>query len=121
MSKHTDCSAPGGHWNTLGSKHERARRYKYTPIVGSGSVGVWVRASVETKLRGTFDIRSDWVTELRDAKDAQVDYIHTSNNYADLLTKSHTPVRFDQLVGMFGTHVQACFTLDHAPRGFVFA
>ena len=58
---------------------------------------------VETKLRGTFDIRSDWVQELRDAKEVQVDYIHTSNNnYADLLTKSHTPVRFDQLVGMIG-------------------
>ena len=59
---------------------------------------------VETKLRGTFDIRSDWVLnqELRDAKEVQVDYIHTSNNYADLLTKSHTPVRFDQLVGMIG-------------------
>ena len=30
---------------------------------------------VETKLRGTFDIdiRSDWVQELRDAKEAQVD------------------------------------------------
>ena len=56
----------------------------------------------ETKLRGTFDIRSDWVQELRDAKEVQVDYIHTSNNYADLLTKSHTPVRFDQLVGMIG-------------------
>ena len=39
---------------------------------------------VETKLRGTFDIRSDWVQELRDAKEVQVDYIHTSNNYADL-------------------------------------
>ena len=63
---------------------------------------------VETKLRGTFDIRSDWVLnqELRDAKEVQVDYIHTSNNYADLLTKSHTPVRFDQLVvGMIGNNI----------------
>ncbi len=28
--------------------------------------------------------------------------IGVDNNYADLLTKSQTPVRFDQLVGMIG-------------------
>ena len=51
---------------------------------------------METKLRGTFDMRSDWVAEL----EVQVDYVSTTNNYADLLTKSHTSVRFEQLINM---------------------
>ena len=55
---------------------------------------------VETKLRGTFDMRSDWVAELRSALEVQVDYVSTTNNYADLLTKSHTSVRFEQLINM---------------------
>ena len=58
---------------------------------------------VETKLRGTFDMRSDWVAELRSALEVQVDYVSTTNNYADLLTKSHTPVRFEQLINMINT------------------
>ncbi len=55
---------------------------------------------METKLRGTFEMRSDWVAELRSALEAKVDYASTTNNYADLLAKSHTPVRFEQLRGM---------------------
>ena len=50
--------------------------------------GTWM----ETKLReasarlarGTFDMRSDWVAELRSALEAQVDYVGTTGNYDDL-------------------------------------
>ena len=41
---------------------------------------------VQTKLRGNFDIRESWVQELRDSKKLLVEYVHTTNNLADLLT-----------------------------------
>ena len=42
---------------------------------------------VESKLRGTFDIRSSWVQELRDKEELRADYVQSVNNVADLLTK----------------------------------
>ncbi len=53
---------------------------------------------VQSKLRGNFDIREKWVQELRDARKLKVDYVHTSSNLADLLTKTHSTRRFQQLL-----------------------
>ena len=55
---------------------------------------------VQTKLRGNFDIRESWVQELRNSKNLLVEYIHTTNNLADLLTKCHSTTRFKQLLNM---------------------
>ena len=52
------------------------------------------------RLRGNFDIRSEWVQQLRDSKQLIVEYVSTTNNVADLLTKVHPTVRFKQLLGM---------------------
>lgn len=57
---------------------------------------------VASKLRGTFDIRADWVKELRDKAELRVDYIKSDNNLADLLTKVHRTPRYRQLLGMIG-------------------
>ena len=59
-----------------------------------------------SKLRGTFDIREDWVKELRDVGAVVVNYVRTNNNCADLLTKVHRTARYKQLLGMLG-HKQA--------------
>ena len=55
---------------------------------------------VQTKLRGNFDVRGAWVQELRDSNKLKVLYVPTSNNVADLMTKVHSTVRFEQLVQM---------------------
>ena len=55
---------------------------------------------VQSKLRGNFDIRESWVKELRDSKLLKVEYVHTTNNLADLLTKPHSTARFEQLLNM---------------------
>ena len=55
---------------------------------------------VHSKLRGNFDIREQWVQELRDSKKLVVEYAHTTNNIADLFTKPHSTPRFEQLLAM---------------------
>ena len=57
---------------------------------------------VASKIRGTFDMRAEWVGELRNSGAIEVDYVTSTNNLADLLTKSHKNVRFEQLMGMIG-------------------
>jgi len=54
------------------------------------------------KLRGIFDIREDWVLELRQRDEPFVDYVQSEHNIADLLTKSHTTARYQQLLGKIG-------------------
>ena len=58
---------------------------------------------VDSKLRGTFDIRAGWVQELRDSAELRVDHVVSVNNVADLLTKVHRTARYQQLLGMIGT------------------
>ena len=54
------------------------------------------------KIRSRFDMRAEWVGELRDSGAIEVDYVTSTDNLADLLTKSHKNVRFEQLMGMIG-------------------
>jgi len=46
-------------------------------------------ACVNCKLGGTFDVRNDWVQELKDRFGAVVQHVNTTNDIADLLTKTH--------------------------------
>ena len=48
---------------------------------------------VHSKLRGTFDVRSGWVEELRKEGEVIVKKISTEDNFADLLTKTHSVSR----------------------------
>jgi hypothetical protein len=57
---------------------------------------------LHSKLRGIFDIREDWVLELRQRDELFVDYVQSEHNIADLLTKSHTTARYQQLLGKIG-------------------
>jgi len=60
---------------------------------------------VNSKLGGTFDVREAWVQELRDRLEVDVQYVNTTNNIADLLTKTHKTVRFQQLLNMVGQKI----------------
>ena len=40
---------------------------------------------LHSKLRGIFDIREDWVLELRQRDELFVDYVQSEHNIADLL------------------------------------
>ena len=53
---------------------------------------------VQSRLRGTFDIREQWVQELRSKHELQVELVPSSNNCADLLTKVQKTSRFRQLL-----------------------
>ena len=55
---------------------------------------------VNSKLGGTFDVRADWVKELKTGSEVNVQYVDTTNNIADLLTKTHRTHRFQQLLSM---------------------
>ena len=60
---------------------------------------------MNSKLGGTFDVREAWVQELRDRLEVDVQYVNTTNNIADLLTKTHKTVRFQQLLNMVGQKI----------------
>ena len=50
--------------------------------------------TASSKIRGVFDQRWDWITELKDQASVTAVKVSTEKNLADLLTKCHTkPVR----------------------------
>ena len=53
------------------------------------------------KLLGTFDLRGDWVKELKNLKQINTVKVATEYNLADLLTKCHPATRFTQLMQFF--------------------
>ena len=58
---------------------------------------------VHSKLRGTFDVRAGWVEELRKDGEVMVKKIATEDNFADLLTKTHSTAAFQRMIGRIGS------------------
>ena len=50
--------------------------------------------TLDSRLKGYFDCREDWVNELRDSGQVRVEKLEGRQNLADLLTKLMRPVRF---------------------------
>ena len=74
---------------------------------------------VNSKLGGTFDMRSKWVEELKDRSQVTVQYVSTTNNIADLLTKTHRTHRFQQLLSMVGDRQCKRLAKDRAMKVMV--
>ena len=74
---------------------------------------------VNSKLGGTFDVRADWVEELKDRSEINVQYVDTTNNIADLLTKTHRTHRFQQLLSMVGDRKYRRLSRDKAMKVMV--
>ena len=53
---------------------------------------------VQTKIRGTFDMRESWVQELKDKAQVQVEHVPGVQNCADLMSKAHRTPRFQLLL-----------------------
>ena len=69
---------------------------------------------VQSKLRGTFNVRDGWVQELRDRHHLIVSKVDTVNNCADLLTKVHKTARFKQLLSMIGSKLARRCVVERA-------
>ena len=74
---------------------------------------------VNSKLGGTFDVRADWVKELKDRSEVNVQYVDTTNKIADLLTKTHRTHRFQQLLSMVGDRKFRRLAKDRAMKVMV--
>ena len=74
---------------------------------------------MHSKLRGTFDVHEKWVAELRDANTLIVEKINTTNNLADLMTKTHSTRRFKQLLNMIGSRGANGIVEDETMRALV--
>ena len=87
------------HWRA-----EELGMQSVTPIVlqvdNSQSKSFQESTCVQSKLRGTFDIRCDWVDELRQRHKVKVQMVSSVNNCADLCTKAHNTQRFKQLLNL---------------------
>ena len=56
------------------------------------------KTCANTKLKGVFDLRWDWVKDLQDAKEVKTIHVDTMYNMADLLTKCLSNTDFNRLV-----------------------
>jgi hypothetical protein len=57
----------------------------------------------QSRLKGMIDLRWQWVKELQDAKLVKAVKVNTLLNVADLLTKCHSRISFNRLVGIVAT------------------
>ena len=55
-----------------------------------------------SKLRGVYNLRDDWVLELKDSKVVQAKKVHTDLNVADLFTKCHEWHKMKKLLSIIG-------------------
>ena len=52
----------------------------------------------DSKIKGVFDLRWQWVQDLQDTTQIKTTKVHTDNNIADILTKCQPRVKFDSLL-----------------------
>lgn len=57
-----------------------------------------MHGSIDSKVRGNFDLRDEFVTELRLAGVVVVSKVATEDSYADVLTKCMNSGRFNSVV-----------------------
>ena len=53
---------------------------------------------VNSKLRGTFDMRLKWVGEVKNTKEAQAVYVPRADNFADVLTHCLSSGNFNRAI-----------------------
>ena len=58
------------------------------------------RTCLDSRLRGTFNLRDAWVRELQDAKLVATQHVASRDNLADLLTKPFSSSDFKRLVSV---------------------
>ena len=56
--------------------------------------------SVNSKLRTTFNMKENWIKELRDANILKVEHVNSNINPADMLTKPHDAGEFADLLAL---------------------
>ena len=56
--------------------------------------------NVNSKLRTTFNMKENWIKELRDKNILKVEHVDSSINPADTLTKPHDAGRFSDLLAL---------------------
>ena len=76
---------------------------------------------VNSRLRGTFDIRSDWVQELRQQHKIRVQHVSSVNNCADLCTKAHGTQRFKQLLNLIASKEIRKFKVSYRAKAMMAA
>ena len=69
-------------------------------VDNAAGVSFQKKTNPDTKLKGTFDLRSAWVKELQDQEILQVEKVDTLLNVADLLTKCHQRASHNRLLAI---------------------
>ena len=64
-------------------------RYAHPKSTASPQAAAHGTPPLTLKLRGIFDVRVDWVAELKEKVELRVEHVDSTNNPADLLTKAH--------------------------------
>ena len=72
-----------------------------------------------SSVTGIFDLRADWVAELKDKLELRVEHADLVNNPADLVTKAHPQARFQQLLGLIGHKRTKQVTMDIHHQAFL--
>ena len=80
-------------------------------VDNSAGISFQTKMSPDSRMKGVFDLRWEWVRELQNTQEIRAVKVNTLNNIADLLTKCHSRTTFDKLMNL-----QRQFTLDTASR-----
>ena len=60
----------------------------------------------KSKIRGSFDMRGDWVQELRDLSVVETKLIDTSRNLADIFTRCLPRAKFERIFNMINKYYE---------------
>ena len=67
-------------------------------VDNSASIIFQSKMNTDSKLKGVFDLRWQWVRDLQNTEQVQAVKVHTDNNLADILTKCMSRTLYEGLI-----------------------
>ena len=67
-------------------------------VDNSTSISFQTKMCPDSKLKGCYDLRWNWIRELQDTTQVKTVKVNTLYNIADLLTKCHSRVTYNRLI-----------------------
>ena len=78
-------------------------KYPFTMLEDNAATVSFQKSTTPySKLRGVYNLRDNWVRELKDSKIVQAEKVHTDLNVADLFTKCHEWHKMSKLLKLIG-------------------
>jgi hypothetical protein len=78
-------------------------KYQFTMLEDNAATVSYQQSTTPySKLRGVYNLRDNWVLELKDSNVVRAEKVHTDLNVADLFTKCHEWHKMKKLLSLIG-------------------